>query len=43
MSEGIFVDVRPYNNNKKSNTDIDEASDSYDTIDWLVKNIDREQ
>lgn len=39
MSEGNFVDVRPYNPNKKSNTDIDEASDAYDTIDWLVKNI----
>jgi putative CocE/NonD family hydrolase len=39
MSEGVFEDVRPFNPNKKSNTDIDEASDSYDTIDWLVKNI----
>ena len=38
MSEGIFMDVRPYNANKKS-TDIDESTDSYDTIDWLVKNI----
>ena len=39
MSEGTFVDVRPYNPNKKLNTDIDEASDTYDAIDWLVKNI----
>jgi uncharacterized protein len=39
MSEGQFVDVRPYNPNKKTNQDIDEASDSYDTIDWLVKNV----
>ena len=39
MSEGSFVDVRPYNTNKKNNTDIDEASDTYDTIDWLVKNL----
>ena len=38
MSEGNFVDIRPYNPNKKSSTDIDEASDTYDTIDWLVKN-----
>ncbi len=37
MSEGEFVDVRPYNPNKKKN-EIDEASDTYDTIDWLVKN-----
>lgn len=40
MSEGTFVDVRPYITNKKSNTDIDEASDAFDTIDWLVKNTD---
>ncbi len=38
MSEGKFVDVRPFNSNKKGN-EIDEASDTYDTIDWLVKNI----
>lgn len=39
MSEGIFEVVRPFKPNKKTNNDIDEASDSYDTIDWLVKNI----
>lgn len=39
MSEGEFMDVRPFNANKKSNKEIDEASDSYDTIDWLVKNL----
>jgi putative CocE/NonD family hydrolase len=39
MSEGEFVDVRPYNPNKKKKTDIDEASDTYDAIDWLIKNI----
>ena len=39
MSEGNFIDVRPYNPDKKTNTDIDEASDTYDTIDWLIKNI----
>ncbi len=38
MSEGKFVDVRPFNANKKGN-ETDEASDTYDTIDWLVKNI----
>jgi len=40
MSEGVFEVVRPFNPNKKTNKDIDEASDSYDTIDWLIKNID---
>jgi len=40
MSEGSFEVVRPFNPNKKTSKDIDEASDSYDTIDWLIKNID---
>jgi putative CocE/NonD family hydrolase len=38
MSEGEFVDVRPHND-KKGKKDIDESSDTYDTIDWLIKNI----
>ncbi len=38
MSEGVFEDVRPYIPNKKPN-EIDEATDSYDAIDWLVKNL----
>ncbi len=38
MSEGEYADVRPFNPNKKGK-DIDEASDTYDAIDWLVKNI----
>lgn len=38
MSEGNFMDVRPYNPNKKG-TEIDEASDTYDAIDWLVNNL----
>ena len=39
MSEGVFEDIRPFNPNKKTNQDIDEASDTYDAIDWLVKNV----
>jgi len=39
MSEGDFVDVRPQIDNKKSNKDVDESSDTYDTIDWLIKNL----
>lgn len=39
MSEGDFDDIRPQVANKKSKKDIDESSDTYDTIDWLVKNI----
>lgn len=39
MSEGEFVDVRPFIKDKKTNTDIDEASDTYDAIDWMIKNL----
>jgi len=38
MSEGKFEDVRPFIANKKDK-EIDEASDTYDTVDWLIKNI----
>lgn len=37
-SEGTFEDVRPFNPNKKGK-EIDEASDTYDAIDWLVKKL----
>lgn len=38
MSEGVFEDVRPFNPNKKGK-EIDEASDTYDAIEWMVNNI----
>lgn len=38
MSEGEFEDVRPDIVNTKP-TDIDESTDTYDTIDWLIKNV----
>jgi putative CocE/NonD family hydrolase len=38
MSEGEFEDVRPYIPNKKGNQ-IDETSDTYDTVDWLIRNV----
>jgi putative CocE/NonD family hydrolase len=38
MSEGQFEDVRPDIENKTSK-DIDESTDTYDTIEWLVKNV----
>ncbi|WP_016989732.1 CocE/NonD family hydrolase [Flavobacterium sp. ACAM 123] len=40
MSDGLYDNMRAYIPNKKSKTDVDEASDTYDTIDWLVKNTD---
>jgi uncharacterized protein len=39
MSEGTYDNMRPYIPNKKDNNQIDESSDTYDTIDWLIKNI----
>ena len=39
MSEGNFQEMTPAIDHKKSNTDVDESSDTYDTIDWLLKNI----
>ena len=38
-SEGKFVEMTPHLDIKKAKTDIDEASDTFDTIDWLTKNI----
>src|SRR5512138_2002808 len=37
MSEGINEEVTPYIPNKKSAKDVDESSDTYDTIEWLLK------
>jgi putative CocE/NonD family hydrolase len=39
MSEGEFVEVTPHRTKKQSKTEIDESSDTYDTIDWLLKNV----
>lgn len=39
MSEGMNLEVTPHIANKKSNKDVDESSDTYDTVDWLLKNI----
>jgi uncharacterized protein len=39
MSEGEFVNVRPHRPLKADAAEFDESTDTYDTIDWLVKNI----
>jgi uncharacterized protein len=38
-SEGTFVHMRPILDKKSSAQDIDESTDAFDTIDWLVKNV----
>ncbi len=41
MSEGDFDNMRPHipGNDVSNKKDIDESSDTYDTIEWLIKNI----
>ncbi len=39
MSEGHFKEMTPAIVNKRSNNDVDESSDTYDTVSWLLKNI----
>jgi putative CocE/NonD family hydrolase len=39
MSQGQFVEMTPHKEGKRGPKDIDESTDAYDTIDWLVKNI----
>ena len=38
MSEGVYDNMRAYIPNKTANQ-ADETTDTYDTIDWLVKNV----
>jgi putative CocE/NonD family hydrolase len=39
MSEGEWTNMTPHIDQKKSKSDVDEASDMYDTIEWLLKNV----
>jgi putative CocE/NonD family hydrolase len=39
MSDGLYDNMRAFVPNKKSKSDFDEASDTYDTIEWLLKNV----
>ncbi|MEO8498178.1 MAG: CocE/NonD family hydrolase [Planctomycetota bacterium] len=39
MSEGEFDHMRPHLTDKQDKNDIDESTDCWDTVDWLVKNI----
>ncbi|MEM6687119.1 MAG: CocE/NonD family hydrolase, partial [Bacteroidota bacterium] len=39
MSEGVYDNMRAYIPNKTDNTQVDESSDTYDTIEWLVTNV----
>lgn len=39
MSEGEFIEMRPHIDNKKGPQDVDDASDTSDTIDFLLKHV----
>ncbi len=41
MSGGTFVDMRPHIAKKRGKKDIDESSDTRDTITWLLKHVPR--
>jgi len=38
-SEGIFVDVAVHKTHFSGPKDADESTDTYDTVDWLIKNV----
>jgi len=40
MSEGRFVNMTPHVAQKRSPRDVDESTDTYDTIEWLMKHLD---
>ena len=39
MSQGEYLNIRPYIR-QKANNETDEASDTYDTIEWILQNTD---
>lgn len=39
MSEGEYVNMRPHIEEKKKKEDVDESTDTYDTIEWLLENV----
>jgi len=39
LSEGAFEEMTPHREGKRSANETDESSDTWDTVDWLLKNI----
>jgi len=39
LSEGVFREMTPELEDHKTDKDVDEGTDTYDTIDWLIKNL----
>jgi len=41
FSEGTFIQETPHQPVKRGSQDVDESSDTYDTVEWLLKNVPR--
>jgi len=39
LSEGEFTHVTPHRPNKQSDADVDEGTDMYDTVEWLLEHV----
>lgn len=39
LSEGEFINMTPHIEEKQDSTDVDESTDTYDTVAWLVENV----
>jgi uncharacterized protein len=39
QSDGTFIEVTPHKDVKNGPKDVDESTDTYDTIEWLLKNV----
>ena len=39
MSEGTFTHVTPHRAEKRTPTDVDEQSDTWDTVEWLMRHV----
>ena len=39
LSEGTFIEVPPHKPHLNGPKDIDESTDTYDTIDWMIRNV----
>jgi predicted acyl esterase len=39
MSEGLWTEMQPHKPSKKSSAETDASSDTYDTVEWLLKHV----
>ena len=39
LSEGAFLEVTPHKPGKRTTKEVDESTDTWDTVDWLLRNI----